>query len=276
VNLIYISLRMIRHFLPERLVRFMLLRSMIIKPGLETLDPDGAVLRYLDVLLSHQMSLKGRRVLVFGYGGRFDIGVGLLEAGASHVALCERYSRPDDRHNAALQLKHGEYIRPGQRGPLPNDHFMQLIEADLRKLPVPKPSLRYDLVISNSVFEHVDDASGITKALADWTKPDGLQVHFVDLRDHYFRYPFEMLKFSERTWRRYLNPSSNHNRLRLWDYRSIFQAHFSQVVIEALARDEQAFARAQRYLRPEFVSGNVVDDAVTLIRITARRPIQRG
>ena len=102
MNLSYIVLRVIRHFLPEGVVRFMLLRSMIIKPGLETVDPQGAVLRYLEVLKSKRISLRGKRVLVFGYGGRFDIGVGLLGAGAGYVALCDRYARPDDRHNASV------------------------------------------------------------------------------------------------------------------------------------------------------------------------------
>ena len=35
-------------------------------------------------------------------------------------------------------------------------------------------------------------------------------------------------QYSELTWRRYLNPTSNHNRLRLWDYRRIFEGNFRE------------------------------------------------
>ncbi len=260
MNLAYIVPRVIRHFMPEWLARFMLLRSMIIRPGLETVDPAGAVRRYLEVLQSRRMSLKGRRVLVFGYGGRFDIGVGLLGAGASYVALCERFARPDARHNLSLQRRYAEYIGTVRGAPRPNPRYMQLVEADVRALPCPEPSLRFDFVVSNSVYEHVDDVAGVTKALAGWTKPDGIHIHFVDLRDHYFKYPFEMLTFSERNWRRFLNPTSNHNRLRVWDYRRIFEANFSEVNIDTFARDESAFERVRPRLRPEFVSGNAAED----------------
>ena len=84
-----------------------------------------------------------------------------------------------------------------------------------------------DLVLSTSVYEHLDDVDGITQALAKLTAPDGAQLHFVDLRDHYFKYPFEMLKFSEAVWRNFLNPTSNLNRFRLPDYRRIFEKLFT-------------------------------------------------
>ena len=67
---------------------------------------------------------------------------------------------------------------------------------------------------------------GITHALAGLTAAGGLNIHFVDLRDHFFRYPFEMLHYSEAAWRRWLNPTSNHNRYRVWDYRRVFEAAF--------------------------------------------------
>ncbi len=274
MSLAYIVPRVIRHFMPERLARFMLMRSMIIRPGLETVDPVGAVRRYLEVLQSRQMGIQGRRVLVFGYGGRFDIGVGLLEAGAAHVALCERFARPDDRHNLSLQRRYAKYICTVRGAPRPNPVHMRLIEADVRRLPSPESSEGFDLVVSNSVYEHVDDVAGVTKALAGWTRAGGIQIHFVDLRDHYFKYPFEMLTFSERNWQRFLNPTSNHNRLRMWDYRRIFEANFSEVNVDVFARDESAFARVRRRLRPEFVSGDVAEDSVTLIWVTAAKPIR--
>lgn len=272
MSLAYLVPRVIRHFLPERIVRFMLLRSIIIKPGLETVDPQGAVQRYLDVLNSRQVSLRGKRVLVFGYGGRFDIGVGLLDAGARYVVLCDRYARPDQRHNEVLQRSHPEYINADGGSWRLSPKHMGLVEGDIRSLAPPDAGQRFDLVISTSVYEHVDAALGVTKALTRWTNENGLHIHFVDLRDHYFRYPFEMLKFSERVWKSFLNPTSNHNRLRLWDYRQIFEACFADVEVEVLARDEAAFAQARPEIRPEFISGTAAEDTASLIRIVARRP----
>jgi len=271
MNLAYEVPRLLRHFLPEGLIRFMLLRSVMIKPGLETVDPAAAIRRYAEVLASNHDSFSGKRVLVFGYGGRFDIGVGLLEAGAAHVALCDRYARPDDRHNAGLLATHGRFLHRADGLPRPRPDCMELIEADVRGIGAPAHLQRHDLVISNSVYEHLDDAEGITRALVRWSAPSGSHIHFVDLRDHFFRYPFEMLRYSDDTWRRWLNPTSNHNRLRVWDYRRLFEANFRRVEIAVLERDEAAFRRIKPHVRPQFVSGNAAEDCVTLIRITARK-----
>jgi SAM-dependent methyltransferase len=271
MNLPYLLPRLARHFLPERLVRFLLLRSLIIRPGLETTDPQSAIHRYTDVLEAGGFQLKGRRALVFGYGGRFDLGVGLLQAGAGHVVLVEKYAPPDDAHNAGLLPDYGAFLTLEGDGPRPDPARMTLLEADIRGVR-PADLAPVDLVLSNSVYEHVDDVDGITRALATLTKPDGRQVHFVDLRDHFFKFPFEMLCYSERTWRGWLNPSSNHNRFRLWEYRHTFEKYFDRVEIEVLARDEAAFQKARPRIRPEFVSGDPEADCVTLIRIAALRP----
>jgi hypothetical protein len=119
----------------------------------------------------------------------------------------------------------------------------------------------------------VDDVEGITRALAGLTKPDGLQIHYIDLRDHFFKYPFEMLRFSENTWRGWLNPSTNHNRYRLWNYRDAFKACFKQVEIEVLTREEEAFRKLLPHIRPEFVSGNIGEDAVGVILVIASKPL---
>lgn len=268
----YLVPRVVRHFLPERLVRFLLLRSMIIRPGLETVNAVAAVNRYSEALSSEHWSVEGKRILVFGYGGRFDVGIGLLEAGASYVGLCDKYAAPDDGHNQGLVSSHPSYLQLEGTKPRPRRQHMELIQADLANLAPPDLQKRYDLVISNSVYEHLEDPDGITSALARWSAPGGLQLHFIDLRDHFFKYPFEMLCYKESTWRRWLNPSSNHNRLRIWDYRRIFEKSFKEVQIATLERDEPAFTKIRHRIRKEFLSGVLAEDAVTLIRITARGP----
>jgi hypothetical protein len=45
------------------------------------------------------------------------------------------------------------------------------------------------------------------------------------------------------------------------------------VEIEILARDEGAFRKLTSHIRPEFKSGNLAEDAVTLIRVVATGPL---
>ena len=273
MNLPYLLPRVARHFLPERLTRFLLLRSLIIRPGLETTDPAKAVSRYLEVLQARGETIKDKRVLVFGYGGRFDVGIGLLEAGAGHVVLCEKFALPDDAHNAELlPPKYDAYLFLDNGRPRPRPEQMTLLEADIREIRPSAEMQPVDLAVSNSVYEHVDDVDGITRALAALTQPDGLQIHYIDLRDHFFKYPFEMLAYSESTWRGWLNPTSNHNRFRLWDYRRVFEKYFGKVEIQTLKRDEAAFEKARPRLRTEFVSGNLQVDSVTSVLVIAAEP----
>jgi SAM-dependent methyltransferase len=272
LNLPYLIPRLVRHFLPEKLVRTLLLRNIIIHPGLETDNPLAAVKRYVEVLSEHGLSFQGKRVLVFGYGGRFDIGLGLLKAGAAHVILCDKYAPPDEVHNQRVFASEEKYFFMEKEGLRPRPEWITLLEADIRDAQATKQIEPVDFVISSSVYEHLDDVEGITRALANLTKPDGLHIHYVDLRDHYFKYPFEMLRFSEHTWRTWLNPSTNHNRYRLWNYRDAFKSCFAQVEIKILTREEDAFRKLLPRIRPEFVSGNLEEDAVGVILLIASKP----
>jgi len=273
INLPYLIPRLVRRFLPEKLVRTLLLRNVIIRPGLETSNPFAAVQRYADVLSERGSSFRGKRVLVFGYGGRFDIGFGLLKEGADHVILCDKYAQPDEAHNRRMFAAEEKYFLIEKKGLRPRPAWVTLLESDIRDSQLSKEVKPVDIVLSSSVYEHLDDVQEITHALASLTKPDGIQIHFVDLRDHFFKYPFEMLRFSESTWRKWLNPSSNHNRYRVWDYQRIFESCFGHVEIEVLSREYEAFRKLGEHVRPEFVSGKLEEDAVTLIRVIASKPL---
>jgi hypothetical protein len=258
--------------MPEKLVRTLLLRNIIIQSGLETNNPFAAIQRYTDVLSNHGFSFQGKRVLVFGYGGRFDVGFSLLKEGASHIILCDKYAPPDEKHNLRLFGAEQKYFFVEKSGLRPRKEWMTLLQADIRDIQRHGEVEPVDMVLSSSVYEHLDNVEGITRALAGLTKPHGIQIHYVDLRDHFFKYPFEMLRFSESIWRKWLNPSSNHNRYRLWNYRKAFEACFSKVEIEILTREEETFRKLQPYIRPEFISGNMEEDAATTIRIVASQP----
>ncbi len=269
----YLIPRLIRHFLPEAVVRFLLLRGWVIRPGMETRNPKEAVERYQQGLLEYGDSLKGKRVLVLGYGGRFAIGCALLEAGASHVVLCEYKVTPDRAFNQSLLMEYPQYLSHHNNQVEINPDWMTLVEVDIRIVAEENVIDPVDVVLSNSVFEHLEDVPGIACALSRLGVPGSTGLHFVDLRDHFFKYPFEMLRYSEKTWYRWLNPKTHHNRLRIWDYRAAFTPFYSEVNIEVRGSDESAFQAIEGYILPEFKRGNLQENSVTHLQIFTRNPV---
>ncbi len=267
MNLGYVLPRLARHFMPMRLAQFLLRRKIIIRPGLETLQPDVATERYRADLEAAGFTIDGKRMLVFGYGGNFAVGCGLLRSGARQVVLCDRYAPPDDERNRALLPQYADYLVERDGRVVPKTGAIQLLEADIRQVAGEGQIEPVDIVVSSSVFEHLDDVEGIAAALAGITRPGGAGIHYIDLRDHFFKYPFAMLCYSDRTWRNWLNPGSNLNRYRLWDYRRVFTSAYKEVVITILQQDRHAFEQIRRRVRPEYISGNADEDSATIIRV---------
>ena len=255
--------------MPESIARFLLKRRWIIRPGLESSDPFAAVEQYMAGVTAGGKSLIGKRVLVFGYGGRFAVGVELLRRGAAHVVLCDHFVLLDKERNLELLPGYAEYLVAENDNVRPRAEFITLLHGDIREESIQKQIAEVDVVLSTSVYEHLDDVQGITHALAKLTAPNGFHLHFVDLRDHFFKYPFEMLTFSESTWRNFLNPTSNLNRFRLKDYREVFHEYFSKVEIKILERLEPEFRLARSRIRPEFLTGDEAIDSVGLIQVLA-------
>lgn len=268
MNLAYLLPRLARHFIPDDLARVLLRRGLLIQPGLETRQPREAADRYLQALQPAGIALTGKRVMVFGYGGNFALGCLLLRLGATHVVLCDKFAAPDDGRNAALLPEFADYLALQRGRVVPSTPALSLLHGDIRQVQMEE----VDIVLSSSVYEHLDDVEGITRSLARLTAPGGVHLHYIDLRDHYFKYPFEMLTFSEHIWRKWLNPSSNLNRWRLPDYQRVFDAHFEQLEIRILADDLPALEKTRQRIRPEFLCGDPQVDAATLIRVLAKNP----
>ncbi len=273
MNFKYLIPRLIRHFMPEKIVRFLLLRGWIIRPGIETQSPEEAAERTRVDLENADVDLKGKNVMIFGYGGRFAFGVALLKLGAEHVILCDKFAPPDDARNRKLLPTYREYLEEKQGHVTTRPEQITLVEDDIRLVEERSELSPVDIIISSSVYEHLDEVDSITASLAALTKPDGVQLHYVDLRDHYFKYPFEMLCYSDDIWYRWLNPSSHHNRFRVWDYRRVFEKHFGEVELTVLERDEANFEIAHPRIRSEFISGKLANDSITNIKVIARKPV---
>lgn len=272
MKITYILFRVIRHFLPENLVRSMMRHNIIVKAGLETRDPASAVRRYADLLHENGKTLEEKDILVFGYGGSLAIAVELLRAGCSHVTVCDLFPPADPHINDPLLPEFSQYLESGTGEVIPRSKWIKAYHGDIRSIPIAERLGPFDLIVSSSVYEHLDDVEGITAALSGLLKPSGQFVAYIDLRDHYFKYPFEMLCYSNRTWKRWLNPTSNLNRYRVWDYRNILERYFKNVKIDILERDLEGFTKVEKRIRREFRSGDDGQDAVTNIVVLCSSP----
>jgi hypothetical protein len=172
---------------------------------------------------------------------------------------------------ASLAAANSPFLMTSSSRSVPAPEWLTVIHAPLGRY-LSGGGCPVDLVLSNSVLEHVEDMAGVVEELARVTAPGGQHFHFVDLRDHFFRHPFEMLCYSERTWRRFLNPGSNLNRLRVWDYERLFSSRFRAVTVQVRDSDPPAFRAVRRRIRPEFLSGDEDRDAITYILLRASLP----
>jgi hypothetical protein len=269
----YLVLRLIRRHLPDRAIRALLGRGLIIRPGLETRSPPAATRRFMDGLKAAGQSVAGLRVMILGYGGRFDVGVQMLQAGARHVVLVDPYAPPLPAARLAPESAASAYLTISGSRVVPDPQWFTVLNASLDRYTAAGEE-PVDLVLSNSVLEHVNDVAGTAADLARATAPTGQNFHFIDLRDHFFKHPFEMLCYTERQWRRFLNPGSNLNRLRAWDYERLFSQSFGWVRVEAFYSDLLAFRAVRHRIRPEFLSGNEDRDALTYILLRAAQPLR--
>ncbi len=267
VPLRYWFLRLVRRATPRRAAEWMLERGFVLHPGLETSDPRRAVARYQEVLRRGGKSFAASTVVVVGYGGGLGVALHLLEAGAERVILQDPFAPRrrgrDTRLDAGLL---GRYCRREDDSWIPDPQRVELFHEPLSRLAERSPECA-DFILSSSVLEHVEDLPEIVRACARLTRPGGLNVHFVDLRDHVFSYPFEMLCYSEKTWRRWLD--SGLNRLRWRDYEAAWKERFPDAGIEAIEALPAEFRRVKPRIRREFLTGDDRVDSVGQILITA-------
>ena len=96
MNPVYVAARILRRFLPLSVTHFMMRHRILIKPGMESHDPKAAVDRYIKAMEKSGITMAGKRVMDFGYGGYFGTGVELLRKGAAHVVLCDPFATMDE------------------------------------------------------------------------------------------------------------------------------------------------------------------------------------
>lgn len=199
--------------------------------------------------------LQGKQVLEVGGGRYARLAFRLLASGARQITLVDPYATPIDvpRNRALLEQDCG-LLGLASENVLAR---VTIIQDDIQSLPAPAPGAQVDIVISGATLEHVRDPGLVLSRCRDWLKPGGVTCHIVDLRDHNlsFRYPFEMLTFSDECWERFLDLEGGFhlNRWRAPDYvRAMNQAGFVNVSCEDFLRDEAGALEAMPRLAPGF------------------------
>jgi len=126
-----------------------------------------------------------------------------------------------------------------------------------------------DCIVSNSVLEHVTDPLSLFMECYRVLTPDGIMLHRVDYRDHFFKYPFQFLTFPQKVWDNLLNPGDL-PRHRLDDHlQALTRAGFHVEVLE-YERDTDGFSAVAPFLAPPFAGRNPDMLAVTSAALFCR------
>lgn len=259
-DLEYLLLRLIRRygFTAGRLERFgRFVPYYRVNQG--CLDPWPIARICFAGLAALDASVAGRSVLELGSGATNSLGYALAASGAASVVCLEPFAGFDATRDAA--------IRAGITASHPGADLSRVERrTDLDSLP----DASISVVLSHSVLEHIPAPDGLFKSLARVLSPDGVMVHRVDYRDHFFKYPFQFLTFSEPVWRRFLDPGDL-PRLRLDDHlAALARAGFTTTVVD-VERNPEALARVAPRLHPDYRDRDPAMLSVTRATLCCRK-----
>jgi hypothetical protein len=260
MNLRYLFFRICKRLMPLRLSDFLLRRNIGIAVSMGTTDPATVVREYERELEGIGHRLGETVVMEIGYGGSFGTAVEFLRSGVRHVYLYDALVEPHSRTNRDLvPLSEGILsLRDGE--PYPDPERITVLPRDPAQWAFPK--IPVDIILSRAVLEHVRDVSSLLGNLGLHPPlSKSIHAHFIDMRDHYFKYPYQMLMYDEGFWQALLCPAEYLNRLRLNKYLHMFRDHFGYCKYRITDSDPACFSRLKRRIKPCFLSGDDVLDA---------------
>ena len=237
----YVGLRLVRRFFfTEKRLAAWGSRLPYYRVNAGLTDPVAVAGAYADDLARLGLGIPGRRILEIGCGATNGVGYALAVMGAASVVCQEPYAR----HDVGMDAKHLQALALAH--PAVKFSVVRRITS-LNDLP----DASVDVVLSNSVLEHVADLPTLCASLARVLAPGGVMLHRVDYRDHFFKYPFHFLLFSKRTWNWFLSPGD----LPRWRYddhaNALARAGFPVSVLD-YHRDDDAFAAVADRLHEDF------------------------
>lgn len=259
---------MLRRSTPDFVFNFLLERNILLKAGDGTNQSSVVVDRY-EKEAQIVGGLKDKIILEFGYGGSFGTAVELLRRGAGHVYLLDKFARPNNRKNKRFfELYSVFFVETENGSKLPKKEYITIVTDDI-DVWSQKTDKKVDIVFSSSVLEHVADVDQTVFYLKNIMATDGFQCHFVDISDHFHKFPFEMYCWGNWAWNHFLNPGINLNRLRTPDYFSIFKKYFDHADYKIIEKKLPEFLHVKRRFLKKYLLGDDNIDAATQIIVIA-------
>lgn len=186
---------------------------------------------------------RGRRILEVGIGATNSSAYEAAALGAATAVAFEPFVALDPALDSALLAECAQ--RHGLAAETITSRVRRVKElGDLSASSI-------DLVLSNSVLEHVGNMDALTSELKRVLAPDGAMLHLVDYRDHYFRYPYHHLLWSDEVWARWLNPGDL-PRWRICDHIECFERHGFDVETLRATSLAAEFEKVRDRLHPRF------------------------
>jgi SAM-dependent methyltransferase len=237
--------------------------------------PDVAFGQWRAQLERSGLSLAGAHVVEIGSGRYARTALRLLRAGARRVSLIDLYALPLDHPEQRAMLQAD--CRSLGLGWEEVRSQITVIGGDLLELGPDALVEPAELVVSSAVLEHVRDPRAVLARCHTWLRPGGATFHMVDLRDHnfHFRYPFEMLAYSDDVWRRWLDIAGGFhvNRWRAHDHlQALADAGFEQITYEPFMVDHAALAAMHHRLDRRFRRLPEQLLAIQMIYLYGRKP----
>ena len=186
---------------------------------------------------------QGRRLLEVGIGATNSSAYEASALGAASAVALEPYVPLDPALDDAMLTECAQRHSLAEKAVAGKVRRITTLDAEA--------DASIDLVLSNSVLEHVTDMETLTWDLCRVLAPGGVMLHLVDYRDHFFRYPYHHLLWSEAVWNRWLNPGDL-PRWRIRDHVECFQRHGLQVEILRATALAAEFEKVRRRIHPHF------------------------
>jgi len=156
--------------------------------------------------------------------------------------------------------------------PLTKKLNFQILDITANKLT---NNRKYDLLISNAVFEHLpkEKVETAIKNMRALLKPGGYMLHQIDLRDHFnLRQPFNFYQYSEAQWLNLTNRGPFYtNRLRTSDYLSLFSQNGFKTIYHHQEMSQINIKSIESKLHPSFQKYSAKDLTTCGLTIGFRR-----
>jgi SAM-dependent methyltransferase len=236
----YVSLRMARRFLfSERVANRLAAWLPYYTPSANERHPEHIVATYAEALAKAEEALSGKHVLEVGAGRTNAVGYGLVARGCRSVVMLEPFIDFDRTRDEAVRNANAALALIDPASVTRARNFSDV------------PLASVELVLSNSVLEHVSDLSAFFSGCLRVLSANGAMLHVVDYRDHFFKYPYAFLTYSEATWNRWLNPGDL-PRWRVYDHIDAMHAAGFQVTILHQESNSAEFEKVQPELDSAF------------------------